>query len=82
MSASVCAALRAHEALGGHVTLSITMDASFLLLLIARFSLLGIAGQASHLGSFTFPPGLDIGKIKLKVSKITTLGWVFWLRSC
>ena len=42
-----------------------------------KVSLLGITGQASHLGSFTFPPGLDIGKIKLKVSKITILDRAF-----
>lgn len=42
-----------------------------------KVSLLGIAGQASHLGSFTFPPGLDMGKIKLKVSKITILDRAF-----
>ena len=42
-----------------------------------KVSLLGITGQASHLGSFTFPPGQDIGKIKLKVSKITILDRAF-----
>lgn len=42
-----------------------------------KVSLLGIAGQASHLGSFTFPPGPDMGKITLKVSKITILDRAF-----
>lgn len=35
-----------------------------------KVSLLGITGQASHLGSFTSPPGLDIGKLNSKYTRL------------
>lgn len=35
-----------------------------------KVSLLGITGQASHLGSFTFPPGQDIGKLNWKYPRL------------
>jgi len=71
----VCSALRAQTCPSPWMLVSVAVH--------RQASLLGIAGRASHLGSFTFPPGLGIGKLNPKYPRRrTTLGKVFWLLSC
>ncbi len=77
---SVCTALRA-QTLGGHVTRSITMDASFCCCWLQGFPP-GYHRPGEPPGLIYLPTWPGHWKIKLKVSKITTLGLVFWLLSC
>lgn len=77
---SVCTALRA-QTLGGHVTRSITMDASFCCCWL-QGSPPGYRRPGEPPGLIYLPTWPGHWKIKLKVSKITTPGLVFWLLSC
>lgn len=77
---SVCTALRA-QTRGGHVTRSITMDASFCCCWLQGFPP-GYHRPGEPPGLIYLPTWPGHWKIKLKVSKITALGLVFWLLSC